>query len=250
MSIFLIKSLLSIPVVLLTLLGMLTMFEIFGRNERRYNAEKLRRLHSISGILYIILFILISYFCVRYIADTQTELSPRGAIHALLSSAIAVLLFIKIIFVKPYRQFYGYAKALGIVIAVLSLLMAGSSAGYYLFVYGAMENNGASRQPDSMPAPGVTARKWIVLTDTESIKIGKEIFDSKCIACHDPFSTRTIVGPGHKGIMKHALLPSSKRPATPENIANQLRNPVGRMPSFAYLSDKEILNIIAYMNTL
>lgn len=250
MSIFLIKSLLSIPLVLLTLFGMFTMFEIFGRNERRYSAEKLRRLHSISGMLYIILFILISYYCISFIARTQTELSPRGAIHALLSSAIFLLICIKIVVVRRYRQFYEHAKNIGVMIVLLSFLTTGSSAGFYLFAYGAMENNVTARQPDRKPAPGVAARKWIVRKDAESIKLGKEIFDSKCLVCHDPFSTRTTVGPGHKGIMKNAFLPVSKRPATPENIANQLRNPLGKMPSFAYLTDEEIIEIIAYMNTL
>ncbi|MEW6109544.1 MAG: cytochrome c [Nitrospirota bacterium] len=39
-------------------------------------------------------------------------------------------------------------------------------------------------------------------------------------------------------------------PATAENIANQIRNPYKDMPSFSYLSDEDIQNLIAFLNTL
>ncbi|MEW6418126.1 MAG: cytochrome c [Nitrospirota bacterium] len=58
------------------------------------------------------------------------------------------------------------------------------------------------------------------------------------------------MGPGHKGILKNPLLPVSKKPATPENIVHQLKKPYKDMPSFSYLSDTEVQNIIAYLNTL
>ena len=61
--------------------------------------------------------------------------------------------------------------------------------------------------------PQVAAVKWIIRMDAESIKLGKEIYDTKCTSCHDPHSSRTIVGPGYKDIMKNALFPVSKRPA-------------------------------------
>ncbi len=87
-------------------------------------------------------------------------------------------------------------------------------------------------------------------TDAESISRGKELFNSKCSFCHYPNSTQTVVGPGLKEILKRDKLPASKRPATPENIMRQLKEPYKDMPSFSYLSDEEIENIIAYLNTL
>lgn len=53
-----------------------------------------------------------------------------------------------------------------------------------------------------------------------------------------------------KGILKKPRLPVSKKPATPENIANQLKKPYRRMPSFSYLADEQISNIIDFLNTL
>jgi hypothetical protein len=90
----------------------------------------------------------------------------------------------------------------------------------------------------------------VVKKDPESIKKGQERYESKCTFCHDPYSDRTTVGPGHKGLLKNPTLPISKRPATPENVAEHLRNPFKDMPSFAYLVDEEVLNLIAFMNTL
>lgn len=89
-----------------------------------------------------------------------------------------------------------------------------------------------------------------VKTDSESIEKGKKIFESKCFLCHDTHSTKTIIGPGLKGILKNPKLPVSKKPAIPENIANQLRNPYKDMLSFSYLPEEDVLNIIAYLNTL
>ncbi|TNF53876.1 cytochrome c [bacterium] len=86
--------------------------------------------------------------------------------------------------------------------------------------------------------------------DQESIVQGKTLFDAKCSICHDANSTQTIVGPGLKGVLKKPRLPVSDRPATPENIRSQLKMPFNRMPSFEYLSDDEIHDIIAFLNTL
>jgi cytochrome c2 len=89
-----------------------------------------------------------------------------------------------------------------------------------------------------------------VRTDAGSIAKGKSLFESQCVLCHATNSTETVVGPGLKGIMKKPFLPVSKKPATPENIAGQMKQPYRDMPSFPHLSDDEIDDIIAYLNTL
>ena len=89
-----------------------------------------------------------------------------------------------------------------------------------------------------------------VKTDSESIEKGENLFKSKCSFCHKANSTETIASPGLKGILKNSRLPVSRRPATPENIAGQLKNPYKDMPSFSYLPEEDVLNIIAYLNTL
>ena len=90
----------------------------------------------------------------------------------------------------------------------------------------------------------------MVRNDPESIAKGKELYESKCYFCHDAYSKKPGVGPGQKGILKNAFFPVSKKPATPENAAIQIRKPFRDMPAFTYLSDDQIKNIVAFLNTL
>ena len=127
--------------------------------------------------------------------------------------------------------------------------MVGTSGGYYLLVtkFGTeILFKKAIEKEKEVPKEAMI----IVRTDVQSIEKGKELYESKCSFCHDPHGTETIVGPSHKGILKNKLLPISKKIATPENIVNQIRNPYRDMPSFSYLSDNDVLNIIAFLNTL
>ena len=63
-------------------------------------------------------------------------------------------------------------------------------------------------------------------------------------------ASRRLSGPGLKGILKRPTLPVSGRPATPENVYRQLREPYKNMPSFAQkLTDDDVFNLIAFLNT-
>ncbi len=247
---FLVKSFLSLIIILSALFAMFTMFEVFGRGEKRYNVDRLKRLHRINGRFYILLFLFVSYFCLKFILDTRTELSPRSTFHALFALTIVVLFVLKVSFIRIYRGFYSYAKTFGLLIAIITFGMVGTSAGYYLLVT-KFSTEIKFRQGKKTEKEVLKEEfKIAVKTDEESIRRGKELYDSKCYSCHDPFSNDTIIGPGHKGILKNPLLPVSKRPATPENIVLQLKQPFDQMPPFDYLTDEEIEDIIAYLNTL
>lgn len=244
MPIFLIKSLLSILLLALTLFAMFTMFEVFGRSEKRFDIERLKKLHRLNGKVYFFLYVIIAYFCLEFILNTKAELSPRGAFHSIFALTIIILLLLKVSFIRIYRQFYNQAKTIGLLIALITFGMIGTSAGYYLLI---------TKLGTDMPVKKVVEKempKVVVKTDPESIEKGRELYDSKCYFCHDAFSAEWGVGPGHKGILKNPELPVSKKPATPENAANQIRNPYKDMPSFSYLPDEDILDLIAYLNTL
>ncbi|MDP1759286.1 MAG: hypothetical protein Q8K77_05775, partial [Thermodesulfovibrionales bacterium] len=77
MSLFFFNSLLGIGILISALIAVFTMLEIFGRSERKYDIEKLKKIHRANGILYFILFLFISYFCIEYIVMTKVEPSPR-----------------------------------------------------------------------------------------------------------------------------------------------------------------------------
>ncbi|NWF51772.1 MAG: cytochrome c [Nitrospirae bacterium] len=246
MPIFFIKSLLSILLFILTIFAIFTMFEVFGRLENRFNIERLKKLHRLNGKVYILLYILIAYFCLDFVVKTKAEPSPRATFHAIFAISVITLLFLKLSFIHIYKKFYNQVKIIGILIALLTIGMIGTSAGYYLLI----TKFGIDIPVKRVEKIRFEEKRFYVKNDTESIVKGKELYESKCSFCHETSSTKWGVGPGHKGILKNPLLPVSKKPATPENVANQIRNPYKDMPSFSYLSDEDILNLIAYLNTL
>ena len=257
MTIFFIKSLLSLPLILSAGVGMYAMFELFGRGTATVAIDRYKRVHRVAGYIYLVLFFLISYLCTGFMATSKAELSPRAVLHAILALAIIILFLLKVLFVRVYRQFYAQAKIIGIMVGVMSFVLVGITAGYYLTITGfgrdlsvdksvAYALRGPFLAVVKTERPGTSA----VRTDPYSIKRGRTIFSSRCALCHDPLSVNTIIGPGLKGVLKNRVLPISKNPATAESIRFQLRQPMGRMPSFAYLPDDEINDLIAYLNTL
>lgn len=244
MPLFLFKSLLSIAVAVSTLVAVFTMYEALGRDESRFSQERLKKIHRVNGVTYLLLYAVIAYFCLSYLSSTKAEPSPRAALHGVLSLAVAAVLALKILTLRFYRRFYSHAKVHGIVAALLTTGMVGTSAGYYLLVTGfapAAEPEEKSALVIPAPAPR---------TDPESVRRGKRLYEGKCTRCHDPRSNETVVGPGHKDILRSPRLPASGRPATPGNIARQLRAPYRYMPSFGDLTEEQVQDLIAYLNTL
>lgn len=246
MPIFLIKSFLSVLLFALTLFAMFTMFEIFGRADKKYSIEKLKRIHRINGKIYFLLFLLIAYFCLDFILNTKAEPSPRAAFHSVFALTVFILISLKVLFIRVYKQFYGQVKIIGLLIALITFGMIGTSTGYYLLI----AKFGTDIPIKKAENVKIEEKRFFAKTDTQSIAKGKELYDSKCYFCHEAHSEKWGVGPGHKGILKNPFFPVSKKPVTYENIVYQIRTPYKDMPSFSYLSDEEISNLIAYLNTL
>ncbi len=240
---FFLKSLLSMGMLVMAGIAMFTMFEALGRSEKRYNIEKLKKIHKANGAAYLIFFAVISYLCIDFIVKTKAEPSARAVFHSVFALTVITLLFLKISFVRIYRQFYGKVQTIGLIIAIATFGMVGTSGGYYLLI----TKFGREKAPDKTIEKQL---KIAVKTDAESINRGKELYESKCYFCHDAYSYKKGVGPGHKGILKNPLLPVSKKAAITENVANQIRRPYKDMPSFSYLSDEQVEDIVAFLKTL
>jgi Cytochrome C oxidase, cbb3-type, subunit III/Family of unknown function (DUF6529) len=255
MTIFYLKSLLSLLLLIIAFVSMYAMFEVLGRNMPSPSAGRLRRIHKVSGYLYAAVFVFISYLCIGFAAASRSEPLSRAALHIVLALFIIALFLLKILYVRVVRQFYGWVKTIGVLLGILTFVLVGLSGGFYLITSHFGQDLTLDKSVYYMlkgPFLTVTERPGImaIRTDRLSIEQGRTLFDSKCSICHDPNSTKTIVGPGLKGILKRPTLPISGRPATAESIRFQLRRPIGRMPSFAYLSNEQVENLIAYLNTL
>lgn len=82
------------------------------------------------------------------------------------------------------------------------------------------------------------------------VQEGSIVFSQKCSACHYTDRIEKRIGPGLKGLFKREKLLASGLPATEANVRNQLKRPVGTMPSFAELPDEKLEALIAFMKTL
>lgn len=256
MTVFYLKSLLSLVLLLPAVYGMYSMFQIFGGTVSE-NVARIKLRHKISGYVYVLIVLFISYLCAGFAAASKAEPSSRAVAHIVLALSILTLFVIKVLFIRRFRQFYAQAKTIGIAIGVMSIVMVGISGGYYLTmtrfgqdrsadksIYYRLERPFLTISPIGVPVAAA------VRTDRRSIGLGRTLFAARCSTCHDPLSTRTIVGPGLQGLLKKPTLPKSGHPATAESIRFQLRQPLGSMPSFAYFSEDEMEDLIAYLNTL
>jgi hypothetical protein len=134
MPIELIKSILSSVMIAMAAVQMFIMFELFGKDQVRYNATTLKRIHRINGRIFILLYFFIAYFCLGYIISTKSEPTPRVAFHAVFALSVIILLFIKISFIRFYRQFYEKVLTLGPLIAFFTFVMMATSGGFYFLV--------------------------------------------------------------------------------------------------------------------
>ena len=229
------KSILAIFFLAAGLTAVICMLTLMGRAERKINATLLRGLHKIAGTVFAVMYLVISYFCLHYVEMAGEGLSTRAVFHGVLAVALFFVLALKLSIVQFYKQFLRYVPGLGMTVFGLAFAVFFTSAGYFFLVTG--ETTGADE-----PISQVSA--------TAGAQDGKMLFDNQCSFCHHADRTDSKLGPGLKGVLKAENLPASGRPATPENVTQQLLNPYQSMPSFSSLSEQEIKDLVAYLKTL
>lgn len=229
------KSILAIFFLAVGLTAVICMLTLMGSTERKISATFLRRTHKIAGALFAVMFLVISYFCLHYVEMAGEGLSTRAVFHAVLAVALFFVLALKISIVQFYKQFLRYVPGLGMTVFGLAFAVFFTSAGYFFLVTG--ETTGAEESVSQVSA-------------TADVQNGMMLFDNQCSFCHFADRTDSKLGPGLKGVLKGENLPASGRPATPENVTQQLLNPYQNMPSFSSLSEQEIKDLLAYLKTL
>ncbi len=238
MSFFMLKSILAVFFILAALIAVICMLSLMGKAERKVSAQLLRKMHRVAGFVFTGLLLLISYFCLKYWAVVGDQLSTRAVLHGVLSLALIIVFILKISIVQYYKQFLRFVPIMGMIVFVLSFTVFSTSAGFFfLRTLGAKAESSEITEPSQTPAQGNSEK-------------GAALFKNKCLSCHYADKEESKHGPGLKNIFKKERLPSSKRPANVDNIKKQLKRPFLAMPSFAYLSEQEIADVIAYMKTL
>lgn len=238
MSLFLIKSILAIGFLLCGSIAVLSMFILMGKANLKTSATILRRIHRATGFVFIILMLVISYFCIRYLVMVGDNLSTRAVLHGVLALGLLAVLILKILIVQFYKQLIRFAPAMGMIVFCMAFAVTSTSAGYYFLrmLYAKPEPAEIS-PPSQTPLQGNTER-------------GASLFESKCSSCHFADREDKKKGPGLKSLLKKKKLPKSRRPATVENVKKQLIRPFLIMPSFASLSEQNLADLLAYLETL
>jgi mono/diheme cytochrome c family protein len=239
------KSIVSLIFLAAGIVALLSMLALMGRAEKKMSGTALRGIHRSAGIIFFLLAIVISIVCIKYVAAFGGQLTIRPVFHAVLALALFIVLLLKITIVRFYREFLRIVPTLGMIVFVLAFLVVGTSAGYYFLKAGPARSEGPpvaeefqEEQAEPLEAPSGSA------------DLGSALFEQNCAFCHYADRTDSKLGPGLLGVMKAEKFPASGRPATAENIAKQLREPVGTMPSFTSLTEKEAAHLIAYLETL
>lgn len=235
------KLSISLLLIILSFIAAYTMFEIFGKTERRKNMDILKKIHRINGRLFFIVFLFGAIGCIYMLSQSRAELTPRATLHAFSAVAIFLIFSLKIAFIKYYRQFYSYAKLIGVLVVLLTFNLMAFSTGYSL-VTGQYSKNSNTE----------TASQQIIVANKEAnVENGKKLYAQLCASCHYPDKKDfKRAAPGLKGLFKEKNLPVSKKVVTVDNVVNQIKNPYKYMPSFNDLSDAQINDIVSYLKTL
>ncbi|UCB51531.1 MAG: cytochrome c [Candidatus Zixiibacteriota bacterium] len=229
------KSVVAIFFLLFGLVAVICMLTLMGRAERKIGATFLRRLHKIAGAIFAVMFLVISYFCLHYVEMAGEGLSTRAMFHGVLALALFFILALKISIVQFYKQFLRYVPGLGMTVFGLAFAVFFTSAGYFFLV------------TEKTTVAGETTSQ---VSESSGVERGEALFDKQCSFCHYADRTDSKMGPGLRGVLKKETLPVSGRPATPENVTQQLLSPYQNMPSFRSLSEQEIEDLLIYLKSL
>lgn len=238
MAIFQLKSILGLIFFAAALGAAFSMLTLMGRQNKKSNPSLLRTLHKINGYIFFLLLLIISYICIQYVGQTGGVLSPRALSHSVLALFLLGLFFIKLLIVRFFKQFLKFAPVLGITVLSLAFVVTATSAGFYFL----RAPYGSGSQAEELASK--------IESLEVSAETGASLFQNKCSFCHQTNSEEALSGPGLKGLLKKEKLPHSGRPATIENVKNQILNPISFMPSFKDLSAQEMADLLAYLEII
>ena len=238
MSFFVLKSILAAVFFVCALAAALSMLTMMGKAEKKTGPKTLRTAHKISGRLFLILLLVLLFLGMRYWVKIGDQASLRAVFHAVLGLGLTIIFLLKLSVVKVFKQFMRFAPGLGMLVFGFAFVVFAISAGFYTI----KSLSGNSLPPEEIHADSSET--------TGSVDRGAVFFNARCLSCHSADSDEKKLGPGLKGLLKKENLPHSGRPATVENVKQQLLKPVLTMPAFPKLTDRQMADLIAYLETL
>lgn len=247
MSFFVIKVILGTIFFLSGLGATLTMLVLMGRAEKKTSPTTLRKLHKFFGFIFFLLLLVLAFMGLRYWASVGDSIPIRAVLHAVLALALFIVFFTKVAIVQFFKQFLKMAPTLGLIVFSLSFIVFVISGKYYVL------RGYYSPQANDFTVTGEAEE----ITETSPVNQilgrtgeGKEIYDRLCLTCHSADSAEKKIGPSLMGVLKKEALPHTAKPATKENIKQQLLRPALTMPAFKNFTDQELSDLLAYLETI
>ena len=236
MSVFLLKSILAIALLIAGLSAALAMLISLGRAEKKVSPTTLRKVHRAAGYLFALLLLALAILGTKIFIGAGDTLSLRAVLHAFLALFLLFIFLLKIVLVRFYKSFLRTVPGLGMTVLVLVLVVFSVSAGFFLLR--TVLTSDPLAAASSMPALQGDADK------------GSDLFARNCASCHYSDREDKKLGPGLKGLFQKDRLPLSGRTATEENVRRQMISPFRSMPSFGSLTPQEVADLVAYLKTL
>jgi len=136
------KTYISAGLVFLALFAFWTAMEVFGvKGGSGRNVKLLMRMHRITGYVFIVYFVWISWVCVdlmkKLYAAGNYGLDARNFGHGALAIALVLMWGLKISFIRRYNKYRPYVPLLGIFLVLGTLLLWGIAGWMYLIITGA-----------------------------------------------------------------------------------------------------------------
>ncbi len=79
---------------------------------------------------------------------------------------------------------------------------------------------------------------------------GRQVYDLRCGACHEPYRKKDLNGPSMAGVFKKPYLPSGMK-ASDERVSDIIWMGKPKMPGFSgVLTQEQMQDLLAYMHTL
>lgn len=238
MSFFIVKLILGTILFLSGVLATLTMLILMGRIEKKTSPTTLRKFHKFFGFIFFTLLLVLAFLGMRHWAFTGDNASTRAVLHGILALALLITLLTKVAIARFFKQFMKMVPTLGLIVFCLSFVVFVISGIFYIL-----------REYASPPTAGITEIRSEAQIQGR-IEEGKKTFDRLCWTCHSPNSEEKRTGPSLMGVLKKATLPHSGKPATEENIKQQLLHPARAMPTFRNFTDQELSDLLAYLESI
>jgi cytochrome c2 len=236
MSLFLLKCILAIALLITGLSAAWAMSTSLGRAEKKASPIILRKIHRTAGYLFALLLLVLAILGIKIFVGAGDTLSHRAVLHAFLALFLLFIFLLKIVLVRFYKSFLRTVPGLGMTVLVLVLVVFSVSAGYFL-LRTALASDPLSAAPSTPRLQGDAYK-------------GSDLFARNCASCHYSDREDNKLGPGLKGLFHKDSLPASGRAMNEENVRHQMMRPFRSMPSFGSLIPQEVADLVAYLKTL